>query len=262
MANAKPSKKKADTPGVMDVSKPGKGTPSATSRPIIVTNRPILQDPMVAGDTGATTEEKPPVAAKPSQKVTVQPISIKVQHDGEETDANAKEPEAPAGPQPEMVVKPLEEPLKKVKDEAAKEPTTPLEDAAPEDVPAPAEEVAETKDETPEEKPEPDTKTDEAQADGAANEEKKTALTPEEQEAAAKKAEEEAAAHAAAIQKLADSHEYYLPIKTTESRKTRRFIMLGAVLILVLGVAWVDVALDAGLLHISGVKPVTHFFTN
>lgn len=33
----------------MDVSRPGKAKPSATSKPIIITNRPLLQDPMVVG---------------------------------------------------------------------------------------------------------------------------------------------------------------------------------------------------------------------
>jgi hypothetical protein len=39
-------------------------------------------------------------------------------------------------------------------------------------------------------------------------------------------------------------------------------VLLGIVLAVVLAVAWVDVALDAGLIQLGSVKPVTHFFSN
>lgn len=74
---------------------------------------------------------------------------------------------------------------------------------------------------------------------------------------AAKQAE-----HDAAIQKLADRKQYFLPIDSVEQRRSQRFVVLGIVLSLVLAVAWVDIALDAGLIKISGIKPVTHFFSN
>lgn len=72
----------------------------------------------------------------------------------------------------------------------------------------------------------------------------------------------EQAEHDATVQKLVDGKQYFLPINAVEKRKSRRFILLGVVLSLVLAVAWVDVALDAGLIHISGLKPATHFFSN
>jgi hypothetical protein len=39
-------------------------------------------------------------------------------------------------------------------------------------------------------------------------------------------------------------------------------VALGVVLAIVLALAWADIALDAGLIQINGVKPVTHFFSN
>lgn len=81
------------------------------------------------------------------------------------------------------------------------------------------------------------------------------------EEAEAAEAEKQAA-HDAEIQKLADDKKYFLPINTVEKRKTKRFVILGIVLSIILAVAWVDVALDAGLIHLGGIKPVTHFFSN
>lgn len=70
------------------------------------------------------------------------------------------------------------------------------------------------------------------------------------------------AEHDESIQKLIVSKKYVLPINSVEKRRSRRFVMLGIVLSLVLLVAWADVALDAGLIHVGGIKPVTHFFSN
>jgi hypothetical protein len=74
---------------------------------------------------------------------------------------------------------------------------------------------------------------------------------------AAKQAE-----HDQTIQKMIDSKDYALPITNTEKRRSRRVVIFGAVLSIILLLAWVDIALDAGILHISGIKPVTHFFSN
>ena len=64
------------------------------------------------------------------------------------------------------------------------------------------------------------------------------------------------------IQKIIDSKKYFLPINAVEQRKSKRFVALGVFLALVLALAWVDIALDAGLIHIDGIKPATHFFSN
>lgn len=72
----------------------------------------------------------------------------------------------------------------------------------------------------------------------------------------------EEAKHQDAIDKLVESKQYYLPINTVEKRRSRRFVVLGTILSLLLILAWADIALDAGIIHINGVKPVTHFFSN
>ncbi len=74
-------------------------------------------------------------------------------------------------------------------------------------------------------------------------------------------AEAEAAAEAK-LEQVIDSKKYFLPINTVEHRKSRRFVILGVILAVVLAVAWADIALDAGIIDLGGVKPVTHFFSN
>lgn len=67
--------------------------------------------------------------------------------------------------------------------------------------------------------------------------------------------------HEADIQKLIDSKKYSLPINSVEKRRTKHTLVFGIVLSILLLLAWVNIALDAGLIEIDGVKPLTHFFS-
>ncbi|HVX47740.1 MAG TPA: hypothetical protein VHA05_00030 [Candidatus Saccharimonadales bacterium] len=199
-----------------DVQRPGEAAPPATSKPIIVTNRPILQDPMVAG--GSTDNED--VGQESLAHVSgpkLQPISKKPAENPEEP-----EPEEQSEPDPEPDNAPPAEP-------AAIEPNT----ETPTSAKGPASE-------------------DQAPAPNANTEPQKK----DDQQASEK------AAHDAAVQKLAESRRYELPINAVEKRKARHFVILGVLLAVILALAWADIALDAGLIHIDGVKPVTHFFSN
>lgn len=75
---------------------------------------------------------------------------------------------------------------------------------------------------------------------------------------------EEKAAHDAAVQKLVDSKDYYLDLNVTtaEKKHTKQFILIGVALSVVLLLIWFDIALDAGIIHSSGLKPLTHFFSS
>lgn len=70
------------------------------------------------------------------------------------------------------------------------------------------------------------------------------------------------AEHDANVQKIIDSKKYELPITTEEKKRSKRFVALGIVCAIILTLAWVDVALDAQLIKIPGVTPVTHIFSN
>jgi len=263
MASTKP--KKNSEPGIMDVSKPGKAKPSATSKPIIITNRPLLQDPMVVDDE--SKEADSPLSPVKS-KVTIQPITVKSdESDGAGPVTVSTEPQeevvetaAPESkPEPEAATKPVvtePETEQTSKDEpAAIKPPVEKEETAEQPKPTPADT------EPPASEPAKETAENEADDETPAKTDKNAPMSPEEQEAATKKVEEEKAEHTAAIQKLVDTEQYFLPINSVESRKVKRFIALGAALIILLAAAWVDVALDAGLVQLGGLKPVTHFFT-
>ena len=66
----------------------------------------------------------------------------------------------------------------------------------------------------------------------------------------------------AGIDKLIESQKYFLPVDAVELKRAHRFYIVGIVAIFLLGLLFVDIALDAGLVHISGLRAVTHFFSN
>lgn len=108
-------------------------------------------------------------------------------------------------------------------------------------------------DSEPEKEPEPETPVEDKTDD---QDKKKSAKSDPDAEKA------EHVAQDAKIQKLVENKKYFLPINAVEHRKSRRFVALGVVLALVLALAWVDIALDAGLIDLGGIKPVTRFFSN
>jgi hypothetical protein len=165
---------------------------------------------------------------------------------------NAAEAESPPEPSPKLFAKaerklqPLEQPAADTdlpaadKQDAADEKQPAEADKSEASQPAEPAETAPAGDEAPADKEEP-------------NKDAKKAAEADEAKAA------EAAKHQAAVDKLADSKQYYLPINTVEKRRSRRFVLLGVLLSLVLLIAWGDVAIDAGLINSNGL-PHTHFF--
>jgi hypothetical protein len=77
MADTKPKK---TAPKLFDVSRPGKSAPSSTSRPVIITNRPVLKDPMVikvdTGEDNTATTETSASSSEMKHKVDIQPLHI------------------------------------------------------------------------------------------------------------------------------------------------------------------------------------------
>jgi type IV secretory pathway VirB10-like protein len=202
------SKKAAGTKPISDVAHPGTSSPSDTSKPII-TQRPIMKDPMVVEEGIDKSEEtvRKPLPAK-TRETKIAPLS----EPAEDSDAT------PDAPEPAEETKP---------EEAAAEP--------------------------------------EKQADESGNEEKPEKPDGEKKRSDKIDADAEAAAKAAEdvkLQKLVDSKKYFLPINAVEHRRSKRVVIGGVIVALVLAVAWADIALDAGLIQAGGVKPVTHFFSN
>ncbi len=196
-----PEAKKPAKP-IVDVVQPGKSAPAGTSKPVLVTNRPILKDPMVVPEEEPAVQPPADDLRKPSVKPKIEPLVPETAPAAAQVDQSATEP--------------------------------------------PSTETA------PEEKPE------EQPADTTAPDKPDAVATSAQIEAEAEKQ----VAQEAETQKLVDSKQYFLPINSVENRRTKRFIMIGILLSLVLAAAWVDIALDAGLIHLGGLKSLTHFFSN
>ena len=195
-------------------------------KPVIIKSRPILKAPeslAAPGPTPATGEAEIATSGR-SQTVTKEPT-----------------------------LKPLEATTESDKDKVVDKP---LAAAADKTVPAASESMS-----TPTApKGAPAERNDKSSGEEATEDEPDQAAQATEQEL---NAEAEARAkHAEAVQKLVDAKQYFLPINTVEKRKTKHFVLLGAVLSVLLALTWADIALDAGLIQISGVKPITHFFSN
>jgi len=70
-------------------------------------------------------------------------------------------------------------------------------------------------------------------------------------------AERKAAERDAELEKLVESHKYYLPINQVVKRRHQRLLWIVLVLVIALGGAYA--ALDASVVKIPGVNPPTHF---
>lgn len=298
MADKKPKQAKT----VIDVSEPGKTPPSPNSKSIIVTNRPILKDPMVVEqeeadnslskvsrkakerlltaplleteepDSPAETESK--AAEKPA---TGKPAPAKKEKDtpkkqapvdaetAKETPAEASttaEPKTTGSVQPKKLIVPIGDDKPKESAKADAQPAPKDDQKTEEDKPQEsAPQLAEAKTE-----PKAEPETEAAPAEEAAEPETPAAADTAAAQGKDKPVQEDKdakeAKRQAAIEQLAESKKYYLPINMVEKRRSKRVVVAGLVLSLLLIVAWGDVALDAGLIHINGVKPVTHFFSN
>ncbi|MDB5185224.1 MAG: hypothetical protein JWN38_1032 [Candidatus Saccharibacteria bacterium] len=216
--------KPAEPQPIADVASP-------KSKQILVTSRPILHEPQAtpdpaAGRTISVTDDLPPSAGK----INLQPLMDRVTATAQEAaEAKSRTPQSDEVASAEPVAEP----------EPSPEPAAPTEPKKPEP-PKPAEPAADEPEE-----PAPETPKGDDQ------------LTPGEEDKAAVSNDE----HEIAIAKLIESQQYFLPINTMEKRKARRFIALGVVLILLLGVGWTDIALDAGIITINGVQAPVKVFS-
>lgn len=223
---------------IVDVAHPGQSAPSGNSKSVIITHRPVMADPMVKEDASDVAP-----AESSSAKPKLQPLTAPTLKTGKSpTSAPAPEPEADAPTETgapanhkKLNLAPLPDPKEasKKEPEAAKpaESVTAHDTSIPPDDDAPAEETAEG---------------DKGTLVGGA---------VEDEEALKAKADAE-------LQKLVDSKKYFLPINSREKQRTKRTLALGILLSLILIAAWFNIALDAGLLHIDGLKPLTHFFSS
>ena len=111
-------------------------------------------------------------------------------------------------------------------------------------------------------KPEPPEPAPDVADDDKKSASEKDDNNPEDPTAELKEADTKKAEHDAEVEKLIDSKKYELPITTMEKRRSTRFVILGLLLAIFLILAWINIALDAQLIQIEGLNPVTHIFSN
>lgn len=226
--------KVSSPPKVFDVIAPGKVAPTPTARPIIVTNRPIIKDPMAPAN--------PPISQDAGESAS---------HVGRTIVTTAPEVAAMAAKSAETIPKSNAEPalvaekLKFAKDAAL----SPIDEAPAAALASPVASVSTA-----------DSIADlEDRDDGASSDKPQPGDA-----AAAAQAEKERVTETErmAQEKIIASGQYYLPIATdaTRRREVRRAVLVLAIVI-ILALVWLDVAMDAGIVHIRGVQSLTHFFS-
>lgn len=197
---------------IADVQKPDDVVESTTSKPVIITNRPLIKDPMVVEEVEdkQVDNKKPLTTAKSSTKAKIEPLtpSVSTESDSETEKTSDIDAEAKADNEP-------------IESKSVEKDTV---------EPAPVE------------------------ADKSNN--KKADPTGNEQALEDRRAEE----HDANLQKIVNAKTYYLPINAVEKRKTKRFLILGVCLSVLLIFVWLNIALDAELIQVNGISPLTHFF--
>ena len=213
------AKRKPSAKQVMDVQKSDSVAADATAKPVIVTHRQILRDPMVTSEATTPVAETQ-AAGEPKLSTTAKADTVPVPAAVTQESSKVIEP-------PQEEEKPADMPEEHVPEAAKQEPEEPVEPEQP----------AETPDE-----PAPTEVTTDAAIEAAA--------------------EEAEAKREAELQKLIDKKKYFLPINAAEQRRAEQFIALGMVISIILALAWIDVSLDAGLIHIGNIHPLTHFFSN
>jgi hypothetical protein len=287
------SKSTAKVSKLMDVARPGKSAPSASAKPIIVTNRPIIkQDPMMAPDNLPTSvsqgRDPAELVTRASKPLRIEPISHDDTAASVATSIKVTDAAAPAAqttdPTPVSTVVPSETPGKlsitpfvlteapQEVEPSASEPTSvsaapsasaesvlvttesqtvevPKTDHPAEPEPAPEASPASTA--------EPSEEIAEEPTDGGTD---KQLPANQAIEDAKKKEEEAKAAKVAEQEKIIASRKFYLPISTAKQRRGFWVAVLLVVIVLLLAAVWLDVALDAGIVHIGGLHPLTHMF--
>lgn len=192
---------KPDDKKTMDVAKPGKSAPDTSARPVLVTHRPMVQDPMVKDDPKADSSSE--ALAK-----------------GEDQTADDTKSKPEPTTHGEKVISPVSDPTVA---EATEEPKP-----EPAEVPEPVETAKPEK--SAEETRAEEAAVVDAVADQATSDKRKqNELTDEE------KAKQEA------IQKLITEKKYFVPVGQVSHRRNQRLAIVFLVLVILLAGAYIAI---------------------
>lgn len=236
---------------IADVAHPGTSAPSDTSKSII-THRPMMRDPMVVDEDEKQPEDKAGLTpGKSGGETKITPLSERKDDAPDTTASGAAGDDAKADDEAEAKTG-AKAGDKEDRTDPVEKPAEPKAIAADADKP----DVADAGDAGDAADAEEPAKDDNAETGDKPGVEPGKDKTVDDAKAAAQ-AEEDAK-----TAKLIESRKYFLPINAVEQRRSTQIAVAGVILALILAVAWVDVALDAGLIHLGGIKPVTHIFSN
>lgn len=234
------------TKKVFDVS--SKTSADPTSRPIIMSHSPIMRDPTLTAsepaDEGLPKEETKTFSS--AKQIKIQPLDEDLKTEKSEIKVQVNAAKKPAKKETGDNSEASDTDTAEAKADPQGETTAPT---THEDQPEAAAKVSDTNTEAEAKQP---AKNDNLNSPPQNNAEQLK------QEAAAA---EEALAHSQHIADIVASQKFYLPINRVEKRKNRRAVVIGAVLCIILAVAWLDVAFDAGIISDTYNLPHTHFFT-
>ncbi len=226
----------AELSRIFDVARPGTLPPAdATARPVIVSNRMVMQDPMMVPRSTPEMADKDKDAQDPpelSTRLIIEPLTDQ-----------ADEPTESVGQEDSVVDEPAGESKQPPSEPPAAESSNALQLA--ESVPK-----SETNTES-----SAGASTDADNADGDVA----TPQTVLDKEAARLEADAKAQDE---LDTLVDQKTYFLPINSVEKRRSKHVFIFGVILIVILAAAWLDVAMDAGFISLPGVQPITHLFRN
>ncbi len=231
---------------IFDVAKPGVLTPAtATARPVIITNRAVMQDPMMVAKPQSDLADKDPTARAQnmSPKMVIKPFSGRAQ----DTDTDGV-----LEPGETAIIHPAAEPSEdsKVTESSADTPAT-------ESDRQPA--VAETGKTQEDLAAHSDAAATPSTADStAASSDEPTEVDLNEDTA---KMEAEAKAQDE-LDTLVEQKKYFLPINAISLRRSKHVSIFGVLLIILLAVVWLDIAMDAGFITVPGLHALTHLFHN
>lgn len=289
MPASKSNDKSSDskTRKIIDVTEPGKTAPPETSRPIIVSSRPILRrDPMMASPDGMEKEEPPeekPVVRTTKAELKINPLTPEEKPAEPATPVTAPVVAAPltglkpsaavpkAAATPNVVPESTTTEQDIVEDEEtpikpAQEPDFMLEtpaataDTKPANVPTPSPATVPVAPPAPASTPSPVAASPAPVADDD-EEDTDGQLAPNQVvDVAKRKEEDEKTARVAEQEKIIESKQYFLPISALEKRRGLERVVLLLVIVIMLALVWLDVTLDAGIIRLGGIHSLTHFF--
>jgi hypothetical protein len=235
---------------------PGRMPPSPSGKPIIVSNRPIIKDPMAPTPLKSVSGALHPAVhagssltstlLTPSNGNTEQQLSDAVRLPGRRTMKTISvldhTPDT-AGPDDTPLAGTIPD---ESSDPVPPQPSASSKVAANSTVAAPKASKDEIKDDKP----------TGVLTDGAQSSDVPLA------DNARQRAEQEHAARLAEEEKIVASKQYYLPIKDAKQRRGNSRAVLWLVLALLATLVWLDLVLDAGVAHLGGLHALTHFFTD